>query len=119
MRFSLLILSLVYFFCLSANAQTEKRIDNSLETKLSNFKIDRDNRAGEYLIFDCKKKAYTCVDENSYENCKMLREDSKLKRSRKLTCAPLRKFADREKCLIENYKAIEAVNFERFCFPKN
>lgn len=106
------------FICLSANAQTEKKIDDSLETKLANFKIDEHYRAGEYLIFDCKKKAYTCVDENSNETCKLRREESKAKGIRPYLCAPLKKFADREKCLVENYKVVEAVNFERFCYPR-
>lgn len=117
MIYKVSILLPLLMFCLSALAQTEKKIDDSLEAKLSNYKIDEHNRAGEYLIFDCKKKAYTCVDENSFETCKTRREDSKQKRSRQYLCAPLKKFDDREKCLIENYKAIEAVNFERFCFP--
>ena len=122
MKAALSILTLI-LLCLSIQAdaqdtQAEKIIDNSLETKLANFKIDQHYRAGEYLIFDCKKKAYTCVDENSYETCKTKREESKAKGIRPYFCAPLKKFADREKCLIENYKAVEAVNFERFCYPK-
>lgn len=118
MKSKLHLFLVTIFVCLSATAQTEKKIDNSLETKLANFKINELYRAGEYLIYDCRLKAFTCVDENSNETCKMRREDSKARKNRKLSCAPLKKFDDREKCLIENYKALEAAHFERFCFQK-
>jgi hypothetical protein len=101
------------------SAEAEKKIDNSLETRLSNFKIDENFRAGEYLIYDCKKKAYTCVDDNSFETCKMRREESKNKKQRVYLCAPLKKFPNRKACLLYNYDVIQAVNTDRFCFPKN
>jgi hypothetical protein len=100
-------------------ATEEKRIDDSLETKLANFKIDQYFRAGEYLVYDCQKKAYTCVDENSFETCKLRREDSKNKKQKEYWCAPLKKFENREKCLQQNYATLEAVHITRFCAPIN
>lgn len=99
-------------------AQPEKKIDNSLETRLANFRIDENFRAGEYLIYDCGKKAFTCVDENSFDTCKLRREESRDKNRRVLLCAPLKKFSNRESCLLYNYELIQKAHTEKFCYRK-
>lgn len=84
----------------------------------SDYAINTSYRGGEYLIYDCKGKYYTCVDDTSYDACKIKRKDSKDKNELKYACAPLKKFKDKEECLAYNYKAIEAVSVKRFCYPQ-
>ncbi|MBY0416047.1 MAG: hypothetical protein K2Q18_17885 [Bdellovibrionales bacterium] len=94
--------------------------DYTLEEKLAHYKMDDELRSGFYLIYDCDKKAFTCVDDVSFNYCKDRRNNlSYFEKEKKYACAPLKKYVDREACLHANYEVMQAAPFTRFCYVKN
>lgn len=90
--------------------------DSELEAKKSQYPINSRYKAGQYLIYDCFGRYYTCVEEDSYLACKTKREQNQTKGA--YLCAPLKKFKNKEECVAQNYQAIETNTLQRFCYPK-
>lgn len=90
--------------------------DSELESKKSQYQINSRYKAGQYLIYDCFGRYYTCVEQDSFEACKTKRAQNHTKGP--YLCAPLKKFKNKEECVKHNYEAIEAATLQRFCFPK-
>lgn len=83
----------------------------------SDYQIDTINNAGEFLIYDCAKKHYACVDQNSFQNCQEERQKSISLKKSQLSCTPLKKFDDKIACIKGNYKVVDSMTLKRFCFP--
>ena len=93
--------------------------ENLIEDSTSNYQINSHFKSGMFLIYDCRNKFYACVDSDSYKKCRDSRDTSINKRQRHYPCAPLKKFGNKESCLVKNYEVVESVAFKRFCFPRN
>ncbi len=110
------ILSLIFIFnfCISSAFA-----ENNEEFKNSNYPIDWKYKAGEYLIYDCERSYYACVDKEGQETCKKERNAALENKSKDLKCASLKKFQNKKSCVIENYNVLYRNAFRRFCYPKN
>lgn len=74
--------------------------------------------SGEYLIYDCKKGSFACVDEESNEDCEAARAHSIKISELNLPCAPLKKFPHFEDCEAAQYQQIESPKKKHFCLLK-
>jgi hypothetical protein len=83
------------------------------------YQITTDYKAGEFLIYDCRREFFACVDLESNEACLLKRNESIKLAEKKYPCAPLRKFKEKRECVLRNYTAIETARLKRFCFAKN
>lgn len=64
--------------------------------------------SGLYLIYDCPNHYFACVDRESFESCKELREKNiKFTKAKRQPCAPFKKFETRVDCLKEQYRLIQ------------
>lgn len=85
----------------------------------ANYPMSARYRAGSNLIYDCRDKFYACVDSDGHLACREERDTSIKYKNNRYPCAPLKKFKDKDACLVKNYEVIESVAFKRFCFPKS
>nr|BDT28042.1 hypothetical protein BHI3_15080 [Bacteriovorax sp. HI3] len=92
--------------------------DDDLSYRKSHYQIDSRYKAGEYLIYQCEFQYYTCVDKDGWESCQEKRSVDKEKKRSPYSCAPLKKFPSKKKCLEENYQVVESNAKKRFCYPK-
>jgi hypothetical protein len=116
MKFALIIISLYSFSCLGqTNAQVDA--EPSIAPK-SDFQIDWKYRAGPYLIFDCERNHYACVDTFGNSNCQEERNFAIGKKLISYPCAPLKKFDDKKACVEKTYQIMGRNALHRFCYPK-
>jgi hypothetical protein len=85
--------------------------------KRAEYKISEKYKGGEYLIYDCEKDFYACVNMEGYELCSTKRQAAIALKEKSYPCAPLKKFEDKKSCLLKNYSAIESGKLKRFCYP--
>ncbi len=95
-----------------------KAEDDGLSYRRSHYQIDGRYKSGENLIYQCEFQYYACVDKDGWESCSLKREEEKTLKSKKYSCAPLKKFPTKTKCSEENYRVIESNAKKRFCYPK-
>ncbi len=74
--------------------------------------------SGEYLIYDCQKGFFACVDEFGFQDCQAARDHSIEVGKKNLPCAPLKKFPYFEDCENAQKKEIESPKQKVFCFLK-
>ena len=110
---SLLFIPLIIF-----SLQAYGQADEALQEMRANFQINDYFKAGSYLIFDCWRGYYTCVDEDGYKLCGELRQQDMDKKKSEYSCAPLKNFPTKTACAKKNYEVVEAVAKKRFCYPK-
>lgn len=84
---------------------------------VENYLIDWHYHAGAYLIYDCEREHYACVDLDANDNCREERNFAKEKKLPMLPCAPLKKFENKILCVEENYKVVDLGAKKRFCYP--
>jgi len=89
-----------------------------IESSRSVYKIDSKYFAGKYLIYDCEKKHYACVDLAGSQRCKELRISAIASNAQVYPCAPLSAFPDKKSCVEKNYKFVESNAKKSFCYPK-
>ena len=106
------------FLLLSANAYTEtkKELGAIDDYRESDYRIDAKYWAGEYFIYDCERKHYACVTQESNNNCIEERNIAIGKKTNFYPCAPLSKFADKKSCVEASYKTVDRNLFKRFCW---
>lgn len=85
---------------------------------LEEYPLDDRYKAGKFLIYDCQKKHYACVNQDGNNSCIERREEGKVKNTQEYDCAPLKSFQDKKSCLLKNYEVVEMNAWKRFCFPK-
>lgn len=115
MKIGLLILSFLFVGSLWAQTQTDEQLSSS---KRIDYQINWKYRAGRYLLFDCERKHYACVDEDGNDKCSEEREFALSKKAPSYPCAPLQKFKDKATCLKKNYAIVDLNAIRRFCYPK-
>lgn len=92
--------------------------EDSEEYKKTDYQINWKYKAGEYLIYDCERGYYACVDKDANESCLKDRNLALEKKEKNLKCAPLKKFQNKKSCVIEDYKVVDINAFRRFCYVK-
>jgi hypothetical protein len=70
---------------------------------------------GRYLIYDCEKRFFACVNLPSFYNCRELRQKEKDLKEVLLSCAPLKQFKSQKDCFDVNYSLIHRVTNKSFC----
>lgn len=101
-----------------SKTEEEMRKDLIADSKKSDYKIDWKYTAGSYLIYDCIRGSYACVNSAGYENCKEERAFSISKKADQYPCAPLEIFSNKKICLVKNYELLALNAPRRFCYPK-
>jgi hypothetical protein len=71
--------------------------------------------SGQYLIYDCKRASFICVDEYGFQDCQASRDNAIRVSQASLPCAPLKKFPHFDDCEIAQYKEIESPKEKVFC----
>lgn len=77
--------------------------------------IDHQYRRGKYLIYDCRRKFFVCVNGEGFSSCQESRDEAKEERLASLPCAPLRTFDDEEQCVLKQQKLVESLTRTDFC----
>lgn len=70
---------------------------------------------GNYLIYDCSKGNYVCVNDISFLNCGDQRQADIDARVTNLKCAPLKRFGSQEDCFKAQYSKIHNQMPKLFC----
>lgn len=70
---------------------------------------------GNYLIYDCSKGNYICVNDISFLTCGDQREADINERLTNLRCAPLKRFDSQEECFKVQYEKIHNQMPKLFC----
>jgi hypothetical protein len=89
-----------------------------IESSRGAYKIDTRYFAGKYLIYDCERKHYACVDLAGHSKCKEMRQSSIENKSKLYPCAPLSAFDDKKSCVEKSYNLVELNTAKRFCYPQ-
>ena len=89
----------------------------STDARLEEYFIDLRNRAGNHLIYDCRRNFFACVDEISKDSCIDRRGFQKIKKADKLECAFFKSYKNKVECVQEQYKMLEKKERD-FCFKK-
>ena len=89
-----------------------------VESRRTDYRIDWKYFAGKYLIYDCERKHYACVNLEGNANCLQERKFAIEKKTNMYPCAPLASFADKKKCAEKNYDVVDINAPKRFCYPK-
>ncbi|MDD0852284.1 hypothetical protein HBN50_04205 [Halobacteriovorax sp. GB3] len=128
MRLLILTAFLITFPCLSIEQKHSRDSkENKYETKeqIDAFfrfenepKISSEYRRGQFLIYDCKKKSFICVDKDSFELCKSKRLEMRELKSRHLSCAPLKDFKDQKVCFDNQLDNIYRARIKTYCYTR-
>ena len=102
---------LVLLIFLQTSPAQEREPHKSMQISIGYF-------SGEYLIYDCKKGHFACVDVDSFEDCQESRAHFIKISEPTLPCAPLKKFPHFDDCEKAQYKEIESPKKREFCFLK-
>lgn len=70
---------------------------------------------GRYLIYDCQKRHYVCVNLPSFYECQELRQKEIDEKSVLFSCAPLKQFKRQKNCFDTHYSLIHRVTNKSFC----
>ena len=105
---------IVLILCGSLGAEEKAQPDN---TK-TDYRIDWTYHGGEYLIYDCSRAHYACVDLEGQNNCVEERKFALQMNARIYPCAPLKKFSHKKLCVLKNYEVVDLNAVKRFCYPK-
>lgn len=110
MKLLLITLFIGSTFAQSAPEQSNKKEDYPLDWKYA---------AGEYLIYDCERSHYACVNKDGQDNCREERNFAREKKLDRYPCAPLKKFQSKKLCVEENYRVQDLGAKKRFCYPSS
>ena len=118
----------LFFLTLSSFALNEGNItskSNGLMSESSTIKpeeikrkevwISTEYREGSFLIYDCKGRHFTCVNQEGYSKCINLRKYSYDKRNLNLGCAPLKEYKKAKLCYNALYGMIHSIKSKKFC----
>ena len=74
---------------------------------------------GSYLIYDCEKGNFACVNKTGLQRCEREREEDKKESKPNLRCAFFKKFPTQEDCFKEQYRQINNQKPRVYCMnPK-
>lgn len=79
-------------------------------------RISLEYNRGEYLIYDCKKQSFICVNKESFEACGENRVLAKEEKKHNLACAPLLSFKTQKACFEKQITNIERARIKTYCY---
>lgn len=106
---------LFLFFSFNSFPAAEENVNQFVNP---NYAIDWKYVAGEFLIYDCTRGHYACVNFESNLNCIQERNYAIERKMKKYPCAALAKFSNKKLCVEKNYKIVDINAPRRFCYPK-
>ena len=106
---------LILFFTKTYAATEDEML---AKNRIIDYQMDWKYSAGDYLIFDCERGHYACVNEEGNTNCVEERNFVLEKKAKFYPCAPLGKFASKRSCIENSYKIVDINAPRRFCYPK-
>ena len=77
--------------------------------------ISRDYYQGEFLIYDCEKGSFVCVNERGFQMCKGKREGDRYLKKISYRCAPLKKYKTQKDCFAAQLKFVNHPKKKSFC----
>ncbi len=104
-------------FDLLLGAQKRKELQSISKINDASY-ISNIYRRGPFLIYDCERGYYACVNKDGFNYCKDIRNDSRKKRYRILSCAPLKKFEVKKDCIAVQKKLVDYPVNKFFCFSE-
>jgi hypothetical protein len=113
----MLFLVFITLFSFNLHAQNKAEDKSFIDPKI-NYQIDWQYVAGEYLIYDCQRSHYACVNKDGSQNCKEERTFAIETKAKSYPCVPLKKFETKSACVGKQYKLVDIEAKKRFCFPK-
>jgi hypothetical protein len=81
--------------------------------------IEGDYKVGPALVFDCKLKAWLCVDTESFARCRREREESLKLPGMIFPCAPIIETPEFSECLRLQYLNIHIWQWKIFCLKQS
>jgi hypothetical protein len=91
-----------------------KLMKNNNENKF----ISKCYKRGPYLVYDCERGNYACVDKDGFQLCKDFREQSIIKKNKVLSCAPLKKFDQLKLCIKKQKELVDFPVKKYFCLTE-
>ena len=77
--------------------------------------ITEDTIAGSWLIYDCQEQHWTCVIKADFDECAELRKKDKIKRIKRLRCAPIGEFPTKKSCFQRQLYMVGQSHGSRVC----
>ena len=108
-KIMILLLFLIAFLS-QINAQ-----DEDLRPHIS-FQMTDGYSSGPFLIYDCNKRSFICVDELNFNECRSERKFAIQQRYFNLPCAPLKEFKHYNYCVDQQYELVHNISRRDFCF---
>lgn len=90
---------------------TNAEIEYQGETKI----ISEKYYDGQFLIFDCSKRHWACVDIDGYKLCEKERDEARKNIKRNLACAPFKEFKTKKECEIFQQSKVNNPEGKKFC----
>lgn len=112
MKLNFILLIFLSFNCFSETVEELIR-----ESRKTDYQIDWKYKGGEYLIYDCERIHYACVNIDGFQNCKEERNYAVETKAPKYPCVPLKKYEDKKSCVKKNYEVVDRNVVKRFCYP--
>lgn len=97
----------------------EEKKRGELQKSLEEPRISNKWFRGNYLIYDCDKGFYACVNSVSFEKCEFQRTSRKERRQTSLGCAPLKRFNTQAECFEVQYAKVHNQVPKIFCVHPN
>lgn len=113
---NLLFLTLIVAFSAVADESAKFISDFDVRTDI----ISDNYEAGQYLIYDCKEKHWTCVMETYFKECAEKREKDLLNIDEVYhSCAPIEKYPNKRSCF-QRQLFLTSHNFgQRVCVKES
>jgi hypothetical protein len=102
-----------------AMTEEEEKKRDVLQQKLEEPRLSNKWFRGNYLIYDCDKGFFACVNNTSFEKCKYQRMKRKERREVGLACAPLKRFDTQKACFKVQYEKMHNQVPKLFCINPN
>lgn len=99
----------------SAATTLDKETLSEMERMRAEPRISSDFSRGAYLIFDCRNRYYACVNQPSFDSCRLMRDKGYQAKKKILPCAPLKEFSDQKDCFAKQYSLIHHQKPKAFC----
>jgi hypothetical protein len=109
---------LLFLLIFPVSGLTQKVAERISENNRSQYQIDWNYKAGEYLLFNCERKHFACVNLEGFHHCSEERKYAIENKMAILPCAPLKKFSEKKLCVEKNYQVVDQNAMKRFCYPK-
>lgn len=77
--------------------------------------ITEDTIAGSWLIYNCQERHWTCVIKEDFDECAEKRDRDKVKRKKRLRCAPLGEFPTKKSCFQRQLYMVGQNHGSRVC----